>query len=69
MTVSELLSLLKQYEKDGKGSFPVQIMELTKGITYARDFVAEVAQDYDGDRVWLHKTNRHEPAWLRDSNG
>lgn len=65
MTVTELRVELENAEFEGKGDWPVQMMDVDGGITYAVNLdSAFVANDYDGERFWIvPKAQRLPPEW------
>jgi hypothetical protein len=64
-TVFELAKMFARLVKQGKGDYPVQMMEIEEGMTVATDITVELAQKYDGDRVWIYSNGEtHLPEWL-----
>ena len=65
MTVNEAIKILNQLKKQGCGKYPLQIMVVEKGITYADDIEINKAIDADGDRVWIWEVSRNDPDWSK----
>jgi hypothetical protein len=68
MTVDELFKVLERAKKQGKGHWPINLMLVDDGITYAQSITgAEVAQSYDGEMVWLYPEEGiiQPPPWAQ----
>jgi hypothetical protein len=56
---------LQGIKAEGHGKKHLQLMSVKDGITYAYDISIEVADEYDGNRVWIYRTKRHNPDWMK----
>ena len=65
MTVNEALAILQDIQDHGYGEYPIQLMEVDNGITFAKDIEILMAEKFDGERVWVYSTEKHDPAWLK----
>ena len=64
LTIDDAIKTLLRIQESGKGSLPLQFMDVEGGITYAHDVEIIEAGEYDGERVWIYSTARHRPDWL-----
>ena len=66
MTVDDAINFLMRIQAEGKGAYPLQLMEVDAGVTFARDVTIIDAQECDGERVWIYPTTRHSPEWFKN---
>lgn len=65
MTLSELCKKLNKLEAR-HGQKPVQVLLVESGIPLALNIEdVEVAQPYDGKRIWLHLGDIVAPDWAK----
>ena len=67
MRVTDVLKLMTRLKKAGKGNYPVEIMVVEDGVTYAQSVHMHEAASYDGKRVWVYGTDElQSPEWLKN---
>ena len=64
VNIDDAIKILLRIQEAGKGSLPLQFMEIDDGITYAHDVGIIEAEEYDGERIWIYSTARHKPEWI-----
>lgn len=64
MTTNEALKLLEKLASEGLGEWPLRIMSVRSGVTFAVDVEIFRAEPYDGDVVWITGHTAHAPEWM-----
>jgi hypothetical protein len=65
MKVDDAIKVLGRISRKGGGSLPLQLMIVEDGLTFAEDIKIEKAEKYDGSRIWIYGTDRHNPEWMK----
>lgn len=69
ITVNEAIEVLQSIQKNGNGKWPLQLMVVVHGVTFAEDVQIIEAQEYDGEKAWIYSTGiRHSPKWMHDGS-
>ena len=54
LTAQQMYDCLGDVIRDGHGHYPVQLMLVVNGVTFAQDLtMCFTAQEYDGELVWV----------------
>ena len=65
MKVKQAATFFNKMVKEGRGNFPVQLMVVDQGITFAQDVRFELAREYDGERIWIYEAGLQQPPeWM-----
>lgn len=66
MSVDELVAFLLLQQREGRGRWPVAMMDLVSGVPFAIHIdMASANQPGDGEIVWLHAGEQEAPRWLQ----